>query len=92
MKIAHLIAGTVVALGMAVSAAPSEAAQLTPHVTYQNQSLAQQVYHRRWHGPRWHGFYGYRVHNSCRYWRHECAERWGWGSRQFYRCVWRHGC
>lgn len=28
----------------------------------------------------------------CRYWRRQCAERWGWGTRRFYRCLERHGC
>jgi hypothetical protein len=28
----------------------------------------------------------------CRYWRHECADRWGWGTGRYYRCLWRHGC
>ena len=28
----------------------------------------------------------------CRYWRHECARRWGWGDYGFRRCLWRHGC
>jgi hypothetical protein len=33
------------------------------------------------------GAYGY-----CRAWRWECADRHGWRSRRFYRCLWRHGC
>jgi hypothetical protein len=28
----------------------------------------------------------------CGAWRAECAGRWGWGTRSFYRCLWRHGC
>ncbi|KAB2919621.1 MAG: hypothetical protein F9K29_04705 [Hyphomicrobiaceae bacterium] len=28
----------------------------------------------------------------CRAWRHECAARWGWGTRGYHRCLWRHGC
>src|SRR5215468_5335869 len=28
----------------------------------------------------------------CRRMRHECAERWGWGTWEFRRCVRRHGC
>jgi hypothetical protein len=28
----------------------------------------------------------------CRYWRHECARRWGWGDYGYRRCLWRHGC
>lgn len=29
---------------------------------------------------------------GCRRWRHECAARWGWRSRGYFRCLWRHGC
>ncbi len=28
----------------------------------------------------------------CRRWRWRCADRWGWHTRRFYRCLWRHGC
>jgi hypothetical protein len=28
----------------------------------------------------------------CRYWRHECARRWGWGGWEFRRCLRRHDC
>jgi hypothetical protein len=28
----------------------------------------------------------------CRYQRRECAERYGWGSRRFYRCLRFNGC
>jgi hypothetical protein len=38
------------------------------------------------HQAQWYG------HRRCRYWRRECASRWGWGSRGYYRCLWRHGC
>jgi hypothetical protein len=31
-------------------------------------------------------------HRHCRYWRHECAARWGWRSPRFFRCLARHGC
>ncbi len=33
-----------------------------------------------------------RVHSYCRRWRWECANRWGWHTRGFYRCERRHGC
>lgn len=29
---------------------------------------------------------------SCRYWRRECADRWGWNTRNYYRCLRRHDC
>ena len=28
----------------------------------------------------------------CRRWRHECADRWGWRTRGYFRCLARHGC
>jgi hypothetical protein len=28
----------------------------------------------------------------CRAWRRECAERWGWRTGRWYRCLARHGC
>jgi hypothetical protein len=29
---------------------------------------------------------------GCRYWRHECAQRWGWGGWRYRRCLARHAC
>ena len=31
-------------------------------------------------------------HRHCRYWHDECAARWGWRTRMYYRCLARHGC
>jgi len=31
-------------------------------------------------------------HFYCRRVRRECAERWGYGNRAYYRCVSRRGC
>jgi hypothetical protein len=31
---------------------------------------------------------GYRCHR----WKRKCAWRWGWGTRRYARCLWRHGC
>jgi hypothetical protein len=28
----------------------------------------------------------------CRAWRRECADRWGWRSARWHRCLARHGC
>jgi hypothetical protein len=28
----------------------------------------------------------------CRAWRRECAERWGWRTGRWHRCLARHGC
>jgi hypothetical protein len=30
--------------------------------------------------------------NRCRAWRRECAERWGWRTERWDRCLARHGC
>jgi hypothetical protein len=31
-------------------------------------------------------------YRRCHFWHRECAARWGWRTRGFYRCLWRHGC
>lgn len=31
-------------------------------------------------------------YRRCRYWRRECAFRWGWGGWRYRRCLFRHGC
>ena len=33
-----------------------------------------------------------RSENSCRDWRHACAENWGRGNEDFYGCLRFHGC
>ena len=30
--------------------------------------------------------------DRCRAWRRECADRWGWRTDRWYRCLARHGC
>ncbi|MFA5950544.1 MAG: glycosyl hydrolase family 5 [Hyphomicrobium sp.] len=35
---------------------------------------------------------GHRHGGRCQAWRHECADRWGWGTWRFRRCVIAHGC
>jgi hypothetical protein len=32
------------------------------------------------------------IPGRCIAWRHECAERWGWGTWRWHRCLARHGC
>jgi hypothetical protein len=58
--------------------APVSAAPLTTQTPVSEETLVQQVHWR-----------GYR---NCRYWRHECAYRWGWGTRRYHRCLWRQDC
>jgi hypothetical protein len=36
--------------------------------------------------------YGYGGYPHCRRWRWECANRWGWNTHRFYRCLRYHGC
>ena len=31
-------------------------------------------------------------HNYCGRWRHECADRWGWNTWRFRRCLRWHEC
>ncbi len=74
---------TRVTLGAAAVAAfaylaPTLAAPLTAQTPLAGQTLAQQV--------QWGGY------GRCRYWRHECASRWGWGTSGYYRCLYRHDC
>ena len=59
------------------NAAMVQPAQTAKVTTTDSRSLVQEARHR---GGR------------CVFWRFECADRWGWGSRKFYRCLWRHGC
>lgn len=101
-----LIFSAALAVGAnAVQAAPSSAvngvaanggAGLVTQVADLDVYVGRPYGHRRWHrrGPRY-GVYvdgprrGYR---RCRNWRHECADRFGWRSWRFDRCMRRHGC
>lgn len=77
MRLAPVLAASVVAIGLSLTATTSEAAQLTPlNGIETNQSLAT---------PAAWGRY-------CWRWRNICASRWGWGGPRFRRCMWRHGC
>ena len=40
--------------------------------------------------PRYDDDYGGR--GRCRYWRRECADRWGWETRDYWRCMRRRDC
>lgn len=61
----------------------------------QQSTLAETVQYwgrgDRWDRPRWRDDRP-RWGGRCRAWRHECADRWGWGGPGFRRCLWRHGC
>lgn len=77
MRLAPLLAASVVAIGLSVVATSSQAAPLTPLKGLEtNQSLATTVDFRRY----------------CWRWRNICSNRWGWGGWRFRRCMVRHGC
>jgi hypothetical protein len=94
-------------VAMAAAFTPASAAPAMPQtkidVAADAGSLVQQVQHRHhhhhhhWrhrhhHHHHYHRYRGGYVVSYCATWRHECAARWGWGTRGFYRCLWRHGC
>ena len=31
-------------------------------------------------------------YGRCRFWHRECADRWGWRTHRYFRCLARHGC
>ena len=36
---------------------------------------------------------GYRNYKRwCGKWTRKCTRRWGWGTKRYGRCMWRHGC
>ncbi len=77
--IRRIAIGGGLALAMAVAAGSqiASAATIGPHSKMQaGDSLIQQIQGGRY----------------CRFVRLECAERWGWNSRPFYRCLERRGC
>lgn len=46
--------------------------------------------HRHFHY--YGGYYDGYGYGHCTRVRHGCADRFGWGSRKFYRCVYSRGC
>jgi hypothetical protein len=97
IKLAAALLAAATALGSVSASAAPALPQSKPALGIGD--LVQQVRHRRHH--RHHhlrlfrsgvviglvGAYGY-----CTAWRSECADRYGWRSRRFERCLWRHGC
>jgi len=57
-----------------------------------------------WHRPHYAGFYGFPYYdysysyyrpvyyNGCRAWARECADRWGWRTWRWGRCMRAHAC
>jgi len=66
------------AIAAAAFLAPVSATPFAPQANVAAEGLVQEVH---WRGRR-----------HCRYWRNECAARWGWGTDRYYRCLWRHDC
>lgn len=77
MRLAPLLAASVVAVGLTAAASAPQAATLAPLKGINtNQSLATTVGWGRY----------------CWRWRHICARRWGWGTWRHRRCMINHGC
>lgn len=104
MRFALAIAGAAVALGMVTMTTPSVSAPVIPKASVAVDSSSNIVdvrhdrhhrHYRHWRGPRiiiGPGYgYGYR-YNRCHHVRRSCAYNFGWGTRAFYRCVYRRGC
>jgi hypothetical protein len=91
------LAAGLVACGVLVMPAAASAAALPqsrPAVDV-DSAVVLQVHHRHHRHFRHHrgGFIVIGVGAShCSIWRHRCAHRWGWHTRAYYRCLWRHGC
>ena len=77
MRIASLLAVSVVAIGLTAASASSQAATLEPlKGIATSRSLITTVDYRRY----------------CWRWRHICSRRWGWGNWRHRRCMINHGC
>lgn len=102
MRIATLIAGAIMALGMVTVSTPSVAAPVMPKSSIAAESSSNLVqvrhhrHHRHWRhrhfgGPRIVFGSGHR-YNRCGQVRRSCGYNFGWGSRAFHRCTNRRGC
>jgi hypothetical protein len=81
MRIAPLLAGAVLALAFAGPATPSMAAPAVPNMSVADTGSGVDLVY-------WRGRYV----GHCVRWRHICADRWGWGTWRFRRCLHLHGC
>jgi hypothetical protein len=77
MRIAPMLAAAVLALSFAGPATPSIASPTVPHMSVADTGSGVDLVH----------YYGH-----CVRWRHICADRWGWGTWRFRRCLRIHGC
>ena len=106
MRIARLVAGAVMALGMVTVSTPSVAAPVMPKQSIaadSNRNIVDVRHrhgHRHWRHRHFRGpriilgpSYGYGYgYNRCRQVRRSCGYNFGWGTRAFHRCVDRRGC
>jgi hypothetical protein len=92
-----LAAGLIAAGAAFTSASAAPALPQSKPITGEGLVLQVKSHHHHHHGHvRFYrrgvaigviGGYGY-----CSAWRSECAANYGWRTRSFYRCLWRHGC
>jgi hypothetical protein len=73
-----LVAGALV-LAAAVAPHATSAASLTPQSTLRVTEAEGSLVQKT-------------QFRYCRRWRHECADRHGWRTRGYFRCLARHGC
>ena len=84
-------------LGSAGASAAPALPQSTPAAGFDGLVLQVKHLHHHHHHHHHRGFRrfggGVIVYGGyCGSWRYECAARWGWHTRGYYRCLWRHGC
>lgn len=90
MNLKALTIAAVIAVGASLAPQMASAASLPAAGAAQSaipdSSMLHEVGRRHWH-------HGHRPHfNRCRVARHVCADRFGWGSLRFRRCVAVRGC
>lgn len=90
MKLKALIVTAAIAAGAALAPQIASAASLPAAGAHQSalpeNSMLHEVGRRHWH-------HRHRPHfNRCRVARHVCADRFGWSTWRFHRCVANRGC
>jgi len=75
----HWVVAGALVLAAAVAPHATSAASLTPQSTLRVTEAEGSLVQKT-------------QYRYCRRWRHECADRWGWRTRGYFRCLARHGC